>query len=151
MVVCVRASATYELESPSYLWLMVEPALRGEAHRVTESSLLTNPTVASESRLDLYGNTVRLFVLPQGRFSFEFNARIEAEPNTCVPPDAVEHSPQDFPNDASIYTLPSRYCQSDLLARMAIDEFGGLQPGGNRVRAIAEWVRTTCRIPIRNN
>ena len=40
-----------------------------------------------------------------------------------------------------VYTLPSRYCQSDLLTRMAHDEFGRLQPGGERVLAIAEWVR----------
>jgi transglutaminase-like putative cysteine protease len=139
--VCVRASATYELESPSYLWLMVEPALRGEAHCVTQSSVVTTPAVKSECRRDLYGNTVRLLVLPQGRFSFDFNAQVEVEPNTGVPPDAVEHSPQELPAHSAIYTLPSRYCQSDLLARMAIDEFGGLPPGGNRVRAIAAWVR----------
>ena len=141
MVLSVRATTTYELESASYLWLMVEPATLGAAHRVIQSSVVTTPTVPSECRQDLYGNTVRLLVLPQGRFSFEFNARFEVEPNTGVPPSAVEHSPQELPPDASIFTLPSRYCQSDLLARMAIDEFGGLTPGGDRVRAIAAWVR----------
>jgi transglutaminase-like putative cysteine protease len=40
-----------------------------------------------------------------------------------------------------VYTLPSRFCQSDLLARMALDEFGHLPHGGARVLAIAEWVR----------
>ena len=40
-----------------------------------------------------------------------------------------------------MYALPSRYCQSDLLSRMAIDEFGGYETGGEKVRAIAEWVR----------
>ena len=141
MVLRVRAATTYELESASYLWLMVEPGMQGAAHRVTQSSVVTTPMVASECRQDFYGNTVRLLVLPQGRFSFEFNAQVEVEPNTGVPPVAVEHSPQELPADASIYTLPSRYCQSDLLARMAIDEFGGLAPGGDRVRAIAAWVR----------
>jgi transglutaminase-like putative cysteine protease len=141
MVLCVRARAKYELESASYLWLMVEPAMQGAAHRVAQASVVTNPTVASEYRQDLYGNTVRLFVLPQGQFTFEFNAQVQVEPNTGVPPGAFEHSPQELPTDASIYTLPSRYCQSDLLARMAIDEFGGLPPGGGRVRAIAAWVR----------
>ncbi len=102
---------------------------------------MTTPMVASECRQDFYGNTVRLMALPQGQFRFEFNAKVEVEPNTGVPPLAVEHSPQELPADAAIYTLPSRYCQSDLLARMAIDEFGGMTPGGDRVRAIAAWVR----------
>ena len=41
-----------------------------------------------------------------------------------------------------VYTLPSRYRQSDLLGRMAQGEFGRLPPGGGRVLAVAEWVRT---------
>ena len=141
MLLCVRATAKYDLESASYLWLMVEPAIQGTAHRVAQASVITNPTVASQCRQDLYGNTVRLFELAQGQFSFGFNARVEVEPNAGLPPGAVEHSPQELPADAAIYTLPSRYCQSDLLARMAIDEFGGLPPGGDRVRAIAAWMR----------
>ena len=40
-----------------------------------------------------------------------------------------------------IYALPSRYCQSDLLTRMAHDEFRHVRRGGERVLAIAEWVR----------
>jgi transglutaminase-like putative cysteine protease len=40
-----------------------------------------------------------------------------------------------------IYALPSRYCQSDLLTRMAHDEFRHAKRGGERVLAIAEWVR----------
>ena len=40
-----------------------------------------------------------------------------------------------------MYALPSRYCQSDMLVRMANDEFGELSPGGGRVQSIADWVR----------
>jgi transglutaminase-like putative cysteine protease len=141
MIVSVRSAATYELAAETSLWLMVEPALEGPAHRVVEEKLVTEPGVAGELRRDLYGNVVRYLTVPAGRFSFAFNARIEVELNTAVPADAVEHRPQDLPPEVTVYTLTSRYCQSDLLACMAGDEFGGLSPGGGRVRAIAEWVR----------
>ena len=141
MIVSVRAAATYELPAATCLWLMVEPALEGQAHRVVAERLMTDPGVAGELRRDLYGNVVRSLTAPAGRFTFEFNARIEVEPNTAVPAEAIEHRPQDLPPEVTVYTMPSRYCQSDLLARMANDEFGGLSPGGGRVRAIAEWVR----------
>ena len=35
---------------------------------------------------------------------------------------------------------PSRYCESDLLARFAFEEFGQLAPGYIRVQAINDWV-----------
>jgi transglutaminase-like putative cysteine protease len=141
MILSVRAAATYELAAETSLWLMVEPALEGPGHRVLEEKLVTEPGVAGELRRDLYGNPVRHLIVPGGRFSFEFNARVEVEPNPAVPAGAIEYRPRDLPPEATVYTLPSRYCQSDLLARMANDEFGGLAPGGGRVLAIAEWVR----------
>ena len=38
------------------------------------------------------------------------------------------------------YLNPSRYCQSDKLARLAQREFGGVQPGFARVTAICNWI-----------
>ena len=47
---------------------------------------------------------------------------------------ALRHPPQELPAGAMIYSLPSRYCQSDLLARMAQDEFRHFGRGGCRHR-----------------
>ena len=141
MLLTVRASATYELSLETFLCLMVEPPLEGPAHRVKEERLATTPTDFCELRRDLYGNPRRHVIAPKGRFSFEFTATIEANPDLPLPPDAVEHAPQEIPDEAMVFTLPSRFCQSDLLARMAIDEFGHLPHGGARVLAVADWVR----------
>lgn len=137
----VRASAMYELEAEGFLSLMVEPPLIGDAHRVTSERLMTSPVAVCELRRDVYGNPRRDLVAGPGTFSFEFTAEVEARPNATLPADAVEHPPREIPGEAMVYTLPSRYCQSDLLARMAQGEFGGIEPGGGRVLAVAEWVR----------
>ena len=141
MLLSVRAAAAYELPAETFILLMVEPPLEGPGHRVLDERLVTTPTSYSDLRKDLYGNPQRRLLAPAGTFSFEFTATIEADPNHPVPPDAVEHAPRDIPAEIMAYTLPSRYCQSDKLAKMAIDEFGRLDPGGGRVLGIAEWVR----------
>jgi transglutaminase-like putative cysteine protease len=142
MRLTVRAAATYELADETFLCLMVEPPLQGPAHRVEEERLITSPTTYAELSRDLYGNLRRYLVAGKGYFSFEFTATIEAEPNGLVPAEAAQQRPQQIPVNTMIHTLPSRYCQSDLLARMARGEFGHLPPGGRMVRGIAEWVRS---------
>ena len=137
----VRASAAYELPAESFILLMVEPPLQGAAHRVVEERLLTTPTPFSQLWNDSYGNPQRRLIAPAGAFTFDFTATIEAEENTPVPPEALQHPPQDLPPEAMVYTLPSRYCQSDLLARMALDEFGATPLRGERVHTIAAWMR----------
>jgi transglutaminase-like putative cysteine protease len=141
MLLTVRAAASYDLPAETFVLLMVEPPLEGPDHRVEDERLLTTPTPLSELRRDTHGNPQRRLLAPEGQFTFEFTATIEVAPNAAVPAEAVEHAPQEIPAEAMVYTLPSRYCQSDLLTRMAQSEFGRLRPGGGRVRAIADWVR----------
>ena len=141
MLLTVRSTATYELPAETFLALMIEPNLEGPAHRVIQERLMTSPTLFSDLNRDLYGNPRRHLVAPPGTFTFEFTATIEPTPNRAVPREAIQHPPRDLSSEAMVYTLPSRYCQSDLLARMARGEFGHAPTGGERVLAVAEWVR----------
>ncbi len=142
MLLNVRATAAYELPEETFLALMIEPTLAGPDHRVTHKLLVTSPTPFSELGLDLYGNPRRRMVGPRGMFTMEFTASIEAVPNRSIPPDAAQIPPREVPAEILVYTLPSRYCQSDLLARMAQSEFGAITTGGRRVLAIADWVHS---------
>lgn len=109
---------------------MVEPAIQGARHRVNDCSLSTSNTLKTELWQDIYGNPVHRMTAPQGEFSFEYNAQIEAQTNTVLPPDAPELNPAEIPADCLIYAVPSRYCQSDKLQRLAQSEFGAMTPGG---------------------
>jgi transglutaminase-like putative cysteine protease len=141
VLLTVRAAATYELAAETFVYLMVEPQLTGPAHRVVHERLVTTPGPFCELRRDLYGNIQRHLVAGKGTFTFEFTATIEAAPNAPLTAEASEQSPQQLPPEVMIYTLPSRYCQSDLLARMAQLAFGHVPSGGARVLAISQWVR----------
>jgi transglutaminase-like putative cysteine protease len=141
MLLTVRAAATYDLAGETFAILMVEPPPQGRTHQVRRERLLTTPTPSCVLRHDLYGNPQRHIIAAAGSFSYEFTATVEAAPNADVAPQAIEHPPQEIPAEVMLYTLPSRFCQSDLLGAMAHREFGRLRPGGERVRAIADWVR----------
>ena len=141
MILTVHASQAYDLPSETFLLLMVEPALTGPTYQVRDERLMTTPTLFSELSVDSFGNPQRRLVAPQGIFNFDFYAILETRSNTPIPLDAPEHLPRDLPPEILVYTLPSRYCQSDQLQRMANDEFGQLPLGGRRVQAIADWVR----------
>ena len=141
MLITIHASQSYDLPAETFLLLMVEPTLHGPTYDVRDERLMTTPTLFSELSNDSFGNPQRRLVAPPGRFTFDFYATVETQPNTPVPADAQEHLPRHLPPEILVYTLPSRYCQSDRLQRMANDEFGALPMGGRRVQAIADWVR----------
>ena len=53
--------------------------------------------------------------------------------------DAGEVAPADLPDEALMFVLPSRYCESDVLADEAFRLFGSVQPGWARVQAVSDW------------
>jgi len=59
--------------------------------------------------------------------------------------DAAELPPQDLPDEALVYTLPSRFCPSQEIANDAWSLFGSIRPGWSRVQAICDWVHTNIR------
>lgn len=141
MLLRISAAADYELSAETFLLLMIEPSLVGARHQVKEELLRTTPTPYAGLSQDIYGNPVRRLIAPSGLFNFGFTATVEASPAVPVPDRAPEHAPRDLPPDTLLYTLPSRYCPSDTLNRLADSEFGKLTSGGERVRAVADWVR----------
>lgn len=142
MLISIRATATYELPAETFVLLMVEPSREAPDHRIKEERLLTSPSPFSVVGRDIAGNVQRRIVAPTGEFGYTYTATIEAEANVLVPPDAVEHKPQDLPSETLVYLLPSRYIQSDRFGQMAHGEFGLVPSGGRRVQAVCDWVRT---------
>ncbi len=62
-----------------------------------------------------------------------------------IVPEAAQIPVEDLPDDALLYTLPSRYCLSDALSDTAWSLFGGVTPGWPRVQAICDWVHNNVR------
>ena len=67
-----------------------------------------------------------------------------------VTPDQIgEMWIANLPGEVLPYLYPSRYCQSDLLHKFAVAEFGHLWQGYTRARAICDWV--SARVKFQSN
>jgi transglutaminase-like putative cysteine protease len=101
----------------------------------------SEPEVHVRGYADLYGNQCARVVLPAGRSVLRYAAVVLVPDAT---EDADEHAselpPDQLPDEALIYTLPSRYCLPDMLGDEAWSRFGATPTGYSRVRAICDYV-----------
>ncbi len=136
----VGCQFTYEVQVPTPAIFMVRPAVMDE-QQVAEERWQTEPHAPFHDYTDLYGNSCRRMVLPVGRSMITYDAQVDVSDELDpYAPDAVQHAAEDLPDDVLVYTLPSRYVVSDLLADEAWKLFGGTTPGWARVQAICDYV-----------
>ena len=103
--------------------------------------LTSSPPVPIESYRDSFGNWCNRFVAPPGRFTFGTDAVIRA-PGTFEMAElmAWQHEVRDLPAETLLFLLPSRFCESDLLASEAWRLFGHTPLGIARVQAVCDFV-----------
>lgn len=127
---------------PTHAIVMVEPHF-AESGRIVETRFELDPSDVSTVYLDHFGNSCRRVNLAEGPVTMTYSAVMstpaDADP---VALDAGEVPPDVLPDEALMFVLPSRFCQSDLIADIAFAEFGQVQPGWVRVQAISDWVHT---------
>lgn len=130
----------FDLPWPVHVVLQVEP--RPDAARVTiPPRLLTDPIAPIRQYADSFGNVCRRIDLAPGTARIRLEAGVATDPKPDpVTPDAAQHPVSDLPDGALQFTLPSRYCQSDILATSAWRLFGDLEGGWGRVQAVCQWV-----------
>jgi len=103
----------------------------------------TTPELPLEEYTDGFGNLCTRFYAPAGELRLYHSTLIEdsGQPDP-VSPRAREIPPQELPSDVLQFLLSSRYCEVDLLSQTAVNLFGGITPGWERVAAICNWVHT---------
>ncbi len=120
--------------------MQIEAATLDGAQAVENPSLTITPFADSEPFRDFYGNACRRLMMPGGDVRVEYTATV-TQPDTRFPLlKPVEDDALHLPTDTLLYTLPSRYCQSDKLVAMAQDMFGEVAPGFARVQTIGNWI-----------
>lgn len=101
----------------------------------------TDPALATGRFTDLYGNDIRRMILPSGESLVSYYAVVEV-PDELDAADASApvNAPQDLPDETLVFTLPSRYCQSDMLSSNAWELFGDYRRDFELVTRIQDWV-----------
>jgi transglutaminase-like putative cysteine protease len=141
----VGCEFSYEVAVPTPAIFMVRPEAK-DGQELLDERWTIEPHSPFHDYRDIYGNECRRTVLPAGGSTIRYSAQV-AVSNELDPyaPDAIQHAAEDLPDDVLIYTLPSRYCLSDLLGDTAWSLFGGTRPGWSRVQAICDYVNSRLR------
>lgn len=136
----IHVQTTLTLPESTPALLQIEAAYLGEPQTVEEATLTITPFAAVEPFADFYGNPCRRLRLPEGDVQIEYRATV-TQPDLRFPLlKPVEADALHLSTDTLLYTLPSRYCQSDKLAVLAEDTFGDVAPGFARVQTICNWI-----------
>ena len=129
----------YEVTHPAHFLFNIEAAFH-DGHKVLSERLTITPSVKVRTFADdRTGNRFVRLDAPKGILSVNYNAQVElvAHPAPLHLDEALVTA---VPDDALHYLMPSRYCESDTLARAAQQLFGNLPHGLSRVRAIESWI-----------
>ena len=106
-----------------------------------EHLVLSQPIVPQVHADPFTGNRyLRLRALP-GELRLSYAATVDLAHHHAEPSGLAEVPVHRIPPDVLGYIYPSRYCQSDRLVKLAINEFGQLAQGHSRVQAIRDWVQ----------
>jgi transglutaminase-like putative cysteine protease len=133
---------SYEVEAPGADFIFnIHPAST-PCQAVSAERLSTNQAVSPMVEVDARtGNRyLRLRALP-GELRVSYRGTIDLQHHRADPADIREVPVHQLPLDVLGYIYPSRYCESDKLMRIAMNQFAALPPGYRRVESIMAWVR----------
>ena len=130
--------------TPMLLQLNVHPSR--DADLLTPDRIVSDPPVPMRNYLDLFGNRVTRLEVPAGLVTFS-DRFVIADPGLPdeTPPDVGTTPIAQLPDEALLFLVSSRYCDSDKLADFAWSRFGNLSGGARVVQAISDFVHGKIR------
>ncbi|HEX8234927.1 MAG TPA: transglutaminase family protein [Abditibacteriaceae bacterium] len=137
----VSAHAVYNMPQQVTGLLQIEVANLPMQH-VLHEELSFSPPTETEFFIDIFGNRNRRFCAPPGHFEMSYTAQVDLTESLAPPKGTAEVDVADIPPEVLVLTLPSRYCESDRLAKVAADLFGDVPRGASRVLTICDWIRS---------
>ncbi len=132
---------TFNCAEPALMVCLLD-AHRDQAQNIRyETPFETTPAISTETYRDTFGNHVRRLIAPVGDLTIRRDAIVEdsGQPDP-VKLDAEEIAVERLPNDTLVFTLGSRYCETDKLCDVAWQLFGSTFRGWRRVQAICDFV-----------
>jgi transglutaminase-like putative cysteine protease len=124
--------------TPIILMLSVHPSRLPDL--ISPQHFSYSPDVVRRDYYDSFGNICTRVVAPAGRFEIktDFLIHDSGEPDE-VAPNAVQLPVEDLPDEALVYLLASRYCDTEHLLNIAWSLFGAVPRGWPMVQAIVDF------------
>jgi transglutaminase-like putative cysteine protease len=108
---------------------------------LTDHTLQFSPNARARDFHDVFGNICTRLVAPPGLIEIrsDFTIADNSQPDD-VAPEAEQWALEDLPNEALMFLLGSRYCDTQKLSDQAWQMFGNIGGGWQRVQAICNYV-----------
>jgi transglutaminase-like putative cysteine protease len=141
MHIKVGCELVYDCPQPTPMLLMLNIHYSRASDILVPDRLVTNPSVPIAAYRDGFGNWVSRIVAPAGTTRISTSAVVHDNglPDVVVP-YAHQHPVQDLPEEALVFLLASRYCDTELLTETAWRLFDRAPLGWARVQAICDFV-----------
>ena len=100
-----------------------------------------SPALEARDYHDSFDNSCHRVEIPEGNLTARYDAVVEVSGDPERQDPGVAQVPVgELPPEVLHFTLPSRYCLSDVLSGAAIDLFDALEPGWGQVQSVCDWV-----------
>jgi transglutaminase-like putative cysteine protease len=131
----------YDLPQPTPMLLVLHIHYTRASDILVPDHIVTDPPVPLSAYRDGFGNWCSRLTAPKGRFRIASNGKVRdsGKPDTVVK-SAQQHTIEDLPEEALVFLLASRYCDTEKLSQAAWDLFGKTKPGWERVQAVCDFV-----------
>jgi transglutaminase-like putative cysteine protease len=141
----------YNFPQPTPIILVVNIHYSRASDMVVPDCLTAEPFIPIIGYYDTFGNRCNRLLAPAGRLRLTSDAVISdsGQPDEIVH-SAGQHSVQELPEEALVFLLGSRYCETDLLSQTAWQLFSGTAPGYARVQAICDYVHNRIAFNYQN-
>lgn len=137
----VTCQLEYEIEHPATLILNVH-AQRNAAQTITDEQLVLEPSLPFEELTPTSTDNrfVRIETKRHKKLRVAYSATVDCKYAIVAAADLETTPIAKLESDAIPFLFPSRYCQSDRLARLAWDLFGHIERPYERVMAVVDWI-----------
>jgi transglutaminase-like putative cysteine protease len=141
MKIRVGCDLTYTCAAPTPMVLMLNVHPDRAADLLAPDLIRVAPHRPLSIYTDMFGNTCARLIAPAGdmRIMTDTIVHDSGLPDP-VAADAQQHPIAELPNDALMFLMGSRYCETDRLSDFAWSLFGKTPGGWARVQAIVDFV-----------
>lgn len=134
----------FDAKETTPLILMLRPR-SGDGQWIMKEEYDITPTVNVTEFTDMYGNLCQRVIAPEGPFRVNFSVTVQTADDIDVELGAPYTPVEELPDELLHYTLPSRYCQSDMQGQLAADITKDALPGYDQVEAIRSWIHANIK------
>ena len=141
MKIRVGYELVYDFPQPTPMIVVLGTHFSRASDIIVPDFLTTSPAVAISPYRDGFGNWCSRLVAPAGqmRLTGDGTVRDSGVPDVVVP-SAQQAAIDELPDEAIVFLLGSRYCETDRLSEIAWNLFGNGPTGWGRVQAICDFV-----------